>query len=362
MFKFAGTIVIALGFLATPGEAQYFRLAVDEITVNRATDGSGNRDEVYFMLASGTRYGQVSIPRIAPTGTEDYYGLMAAGDGGPATFRNIPLWDGQRWFELANGASACFLVLIREQDNASLGGADYLSGLIRSTNLRASLTSAETQCLGPAANNLIGSLAVDGHQMIGAFTVIVSNVNNQIVTTWSPKVQTTLQRQSHSAAQFNAAGDSSDYQVRVNIQQRVTWAQNWYSMKCLDVEYASRQSPAVVQQYTCQQSPNQAWILSPAGVSSAPPFILMAAHSGHCLDIVGASRDDHAGVQQYTCHFGTNQQWNLTGLHPYYSIQSMHSYKCVDVPYATYPLVQQYACHGGWNQKWWLSGYLRFAS
>jgi glucosylceramidase len=380
------TAVLMTLIMAGRSEAQYFRLAIDEITVTKTTDVSdlcgwpafrcgawNDSDEVYFTVAGATRRGgTVNLPRVSPPPPNDYYGMKAARDGGPATLRNIPLWNGQHWFPLGNGESAFFIVLIREQDNAQLpairatieGGLGLLAGVTLDTNL----TAPALQRLGEAATELIRSLSRDGDDTIGAFTVLLTNANNQIRTAWEARENTTLLSQSSSAALFKAnggfdlrSGEPSDYLIRVNIQQLSTRVQNFYSMKCLDVENGSPQSGAVVQQYTCQGSPNQAWILSPVGVSAVPTFFLMARHSGHCLDVVWASPDDHAGIQQYSCHFESNQQWRLTGLQPYYQIRNVHSDKCLDVPYHSDPFVQQFGCHGGWNQKWWLSGYVPFA-
>lgn len=40
---------------------------------------------------------------------------------------------------------------------------------------------------------------------------------------------------------------------------------------------------------------------------------IMAVHSGKCLDVEAASPDNRASVQQWDCHGGNNQKWMVTG-------------------------------------------------
>ena len=41
-------------------------------------------------------------------------------------------------------------------------------------------------------------------------------------------------------------------------------------------------------------------------------FTLRARHSGKCLDVEGASLESGARVNQYSCHGGENQRWVRT--------------------------------------------------
>src|SRR5262245_38572049 len=94
------TAVVTMLLLAGRSEAQYVRVAIDEITVTKTTDVSdrcgapisfrcgafNDRDEVYFTVAGTTSsLGAFGMARVAPPAPNDYYGLTAARDGGPAT-------------------------------------------------------------------------------------------------------------------------------------------------------------------------------------------------------------------------------------------------------------------------------------
>jgi hypothetical protein len=387
-------------------EAQYVRLAIDEITVTKTTDvsdrcgvivsfrcGAANdRDEVYFVgIGVTTMRGIFPIPRVSPPPPNDYYGMKTSRDGGSATFRNIALAaDVNEWVYLPNGHSAAFIVFVREQDNAQLAAINWaaLAGLTGLLGVVApgrygpelEFTAAVAE-LGAAGVSLVESLLSDGDDTIGVFSVLIANVDNEIRSVWSPGTHTTLLSQSNAAAVFSAnggftvrpiAGEPSSYSIRAHVQQLLTCVQNTFSNKCLEVPLGlgSFHLPTLAHQSPCQRSLNQSWILSPADVSARPAFKLIAAlptfesivrHGGRCLDVVGADLHDHASIQQYPCHFRNNQQWRLTGQLPAFGLQNIHSNKCLDVPDANHAFIQQFSCHGGPNQRWSLSGYVPFA-
>jgi Ricin-type beta-trefoil lectin domain len=395
------TATVILGSFAHHSEAQYVRVAIDEITVAKTTDvsdscgfiitfrcGSVNdADEVYFTGAAVTTVdGALTIPRVSPPAPNDYYAIRASRDGGPDTFRNIPVVpNSHQWFYLPNGSAAGFVVLVREQDNAQLADINLAaaSGLLAATNLvnpsefELALAAAG---LTYAAGDVVASLLRDGDDTIGAFTVVIANVNNEIRSVWNGVTNTRVLSHSNAAALFTAnggftvtSGEPSAYSIRASVQQLMTQVQNSYTGRCLEVANVlgnSLFSPTLVQQSPCRSSGYQSWALSPTDTSAHPAFKLISMipsielvnhNGGRCLDVVGGDLSDHAAIQQYPCHFGPDQQWSLIGQGSQFDIRNVNSTKCLDVPNASNPFIQQFTCHGGTNQKWSLSGHVPFA-
>jgi len=84
---------------------------------------------------------------------------------------------------------------------------------------------------------------------------------------------------------------------------------------CLDVVGASTASGAAVQVYPCHGEANQQfeWRSATVNASLEPTsHYLVARHSGKCLDVEGASLESGARVNQYSCHGGENQRWVRT--------------------------------------------------
>ena len=125
------------------------------------------------------------------------------------------------------------------------------------------------------------------------------------------------------------------------------------SDKCIDVEDASTENHANIQQYTCHGRVNQLWYLRFHDLGG---YEIVDAKAGKCLDVERYSTRDRANVQLYSCHGGTNQQWFFRASGRYYEIINGHSGKCLDVTGASTENkadIQQYACHGGTNQLWY---------
>ncbi|MDB5105141.1 MAG: uncharacterized protein JWP91_2830 [Fibrobacteres bacterium] len=89
---------------------------------------------------------------------------------------------------------------------------------------------------------------------------------------------------------------------------------------------------------------------------AAGKYTLQAVHSGKCVDVAALGTADGTNVQQWTCNGKTNQQWTLRDVGGGYSeLKAVHSGKCADVAAwstANGGNVHQWSCTGGNNQKW----------
>lgn len=125
-----------------------------------------------------------------------------------------------------------------------------------------------------------------------------------------------------------------------------------HSGKAMDVQQASTNNGARVDQYTYGGNPWQQWQFQDAGSGY---WRIVSRHSGKCLDVVGASTADGAELIQYTCGTGTNQQFQMVANGSYFQLRARHSGKCVDVPSASTAdgvILKQYPCNTGANQQW----------
>lgn len=76
----------------------------------------------------------------------------------------------------------------------------------------------------------------------------------------------------------------------------------------MDVNGASRDDGALIQQWTWNQSSAQRWRLE----AKRPGMFMIVNASGKCIDISGASTSLGANITQYRCHGGDNQLFRLT--------------------------------------------------
>jgi hypothetical protein len=385
--------VLTVLALAQPVEAQYFRLAIDEISVQTPTDGDGEDDLYVTIVGITTTQGTNTILRmieIAPPAPDHFYRMGGGSGVGAAVLRSLPLWDGNWLCCLGQGEVVYLAVFIRERD-----GLDKQER--RDTFERLVGYLSERLVAGRQRNfrdfvvwggEFLKSMERDGDDTIGAFAVALGTEGQLVAGRWSainhhyrdPNTITTLIADSYSAAEFSGSMNAPqrskrwDYRFRVAVQQLVR-AKNSNSDKCLDVIGGSQHSGANLQQYTCTGSsylwaqPNQLFAITPAGVSTSPAFYFQVQHSGQCLDVEWASRDDHAAIQQHSCHFGLNQQWLLNPrvgpIHSGWELRSLQSYKCIDVVGASsgeHAAIQQFGCHGGGAQLFDLEGYRPFRS
>ncbi len=122
----------------------------------------------------------------------------------------------------------------------------------------------------------------------------------------------------------------------VIITPREAHAQNSYgqivighSQKCVDVPNGSMDDNIQVNQYRCDNSPEQAFALVDAGGGY---YSIVAKHSGKCLDVPNGSMDDNIPVNQYQCDRSPEQSFNLAPVGSgYYTIVAKHSGKCINV-------------------------------
>ena len=92
--------------------------------------------------------------------------------------------------------------------------------------------------------------------------------------------------------------------------------------------------------------------------------VLMPLHSAHnyrCIDVQGASLNNHALVQQFTCSGANHQRWQFlrTSTPGRWKIKSKNSGKCLDLPGGNTNngvQIQQFTCQSGnANQEWFVT-------
>lgn len=109
-----------------------------------------------------------------------------------------------------------------------------------------------------------------------------------------------------------------------------------------------------------QALPLLAIAVSTGLASAQTPFVISSVSSGQALDVPDFSKNSGALIQQYTPNGGTNQQFTLRrqGANLAYEIVSVSSRLALDVPgSSTKPgtEIQQFTPNGGTNQLWQLS-------
>ncbi|WP_173152928.1 RICIN domain-containing protein [Phytohabitans suffuscus] len=118
-----------------------------------------------------------------------------------------------------------------------------------------------------------------------------------------------------------------------------------HSGKCLDVVGGSMADGARVQQWACNSSTQQIWLVERV---DAVRVRYVNLKSGKCLDVQSASTADGAAVQQWTCLNGAaNQSFNNGTQSGGYQLRPRHSDKCLDVAGGSYSdgaRLQQWSC------------------
>jgi hypothetical protein len=112
--------------------------------------------------------------------------------------------------------------------------------------------------------------------------------------------------------------------------------------------------------FTAQAFPLLAMIASIGLAPAQTPFVISSVNSGQALDVPDFSKNSGALIQQYTPNGGTNQQFTLHrhGANLAYEIVSVSSHLALDVPgSSTNPgtQIQQFTPNGGSNQLWQFS-------
>jgi hypothetical protein len=128
---------------------------------------------------------------------------------------------------------------------------------------------------------------------------------------------------------------------------------------CLDVPGGDGRDNVLIQQYTINNGPNQHWTITQVGNASDgdPVYTITSVASGKCLDVPNGSADDNVQIQQYQCHGGPNQQWKFVPVgNGYYAIRNAATGLYFDIPSGSIDdstILQQYHYNGGGdNQKW----------
>ena len=144
------------------------------------------------------------------------------------------------------------------------------------------------------------------------------------------------------------------------------------SGQVLDVPDFSKNSGALIQQYTPNGGTNQQFTLRRRGANLA--YEIVSVSSGQVLDVPGSSTKPGTPIQQFTANGGTNQLWQLSraaGSTGYEIVSadletidgrpgSLPSYAnlVLDVPHSSTSagtVIQQYTENGGTNQQWHFS-------
>ena len=109
--------------------------------------------------------------------------------------------------------------------------------------------------------------------------------------------------------QQESCGDERAVWDLIDLGGREIAAYNRASGKVLDVNGASQDDSANVQQWTWNGSGAQRWRLENI---DARKVRLVSQNSGKCLDVNNRATTVGANIAQYRCHDGDNQLWQLT--------------------------------------------------
>jgi chitinase len=128
-----------------------------------------------------------------------------------------------------------------------------------------------------------------------------------------------------------------------------------YDSKCVDINSASTANSAQVQQFTCNGTAAQSFIVSDQGSGW---YKILNSNSGKAIDITSASTADGANVQQYTDNGTGAQRFSIVPTDSddptAFSIMNETSGKCLDIKdwsTADRGSLQQWTCSGGLNQS-----------
>jgi chitinase len=131
--------------------------------------------------------------------------------------------------------------------------------------------------------------------------------------------------------------------------------QSAYDSKCVDINAASTADGAQVQQYACNGTGAQSFVVSDQGSGW---YKILNSNSGKVIDIAAASTADGAKVQQYTDNGTGAQRFSIVPTDSddptAFSIMNETSGKCLDIKdwsTADRGALQQWTCSGGLNQS-----------
>jgi hypothetical protein len=116
------------------------------------------------------------------------------------------------------------------------------------------------------------------------------------------------------------------------------------SGQCLTVSDANAGTRP--KQDDCDGSAQQRWQFT---ALAADTYLIVNQASGKCLDVNDASKDDGAKIQQWDCHQGPNQQWKVQWQDGSFALVSVNSGRCVAIEDDK---TKQRDCDNGGDQRW----------
>lgn len=352
-----GFLLLAAG--PAPATAQGLRIWADQVSASVPYDSTkpwynatdDKNDELYFILeGASTHQGAITIPRITPT-NDDHWEMVPGG-----TINSILLYDGF----LGKGQAGAFTFAMRDADSHLFQSlASAVQAAAGATVAVFVSPSVGLSLLQSAASNFVSSLSNDGDNTIAAFQIKVMNQNGVMRVTETQNVQNALFFSNNGTVlELQANGAGANYYVRLRVEL-VPGREliNQYSGLCLDVPGFSTADGIQIQEYACNNGSNQRWVIvHDTGTSpNAGPFTIVSENSGKCLDVRSGNTADGAAVQQYHCQNSPNQQWNLGVYSGVFTLFNVNSNKCIDVPgFSLFSgtKIQQYTCNAGGNQLW----------
>ena len=152
-----------------------------------------------------------------------------------------------------------------------------------------------------------------------------------------------------------AAAKTSTQPVNGSFPAGTYTIKSAYDSKCVDINAASTANSAQVQQFTCNGTAAQSFIVSDQGSGW---YKILNGNSGKAIDIASASTTDGANVQQYTDNGTGAQRFSIVPTDSddptAFSIMNETSGKCLDIKdwsTADRGPLQQWTCSGGMNQS-----------
>ena len=134
---------------------------------------------------------------------------------------------------------------------------------------------------------------------------------------------------------------------------------NQTSGKCMDVAWGNTADGTNIQQWSCNGGAAQRYRFVPKSVNGvAVPvgrYSIKSVHSGRCLDIPGASTANGALLQQWGCNGTGAQAFDLSVRDGHYMLINANSGKALDVANwstADGAQILQWDAHGGDNQRY----------
>ncbi|MYS86632.1 RICIN domain-containing protein [Embleya scabrispora] len=136
-----------------------------------------------------------------------------------------------------------------------------------------------------------------------------------------------------------------------------TWT-NVNSNKCLEIRGDSTADGADANQWECNGSPTQAWTWVDVGTSpwGEPLRYMQNGNSGKCLEIRGDSTADGAAANQWECNGSPTQMWIVYHtINGRFNLINYNSRKCLEIRGDSTDdgaAANQWECNGSPTQLW----------